>query len=136
MSYQVSAYNPPNIALADARDFRSFRDRVKATFDNQNNYNAQFFQNLIQAINNNAQSWGNLIPSAATIHPTRFMHIVSGTATITTIVPPAGFNGLMALISQNGFSLGTGGNVSRAVSPPIGSLVLLVFHPVTQTWYV
>jgi hypothetical protein len=136
MSYQVQAYNPPNISLAEVRDFRSFRDRVKSAFDIQNNYNAQYFQNLIQAVNTNAQSYGPRITSAATIHPTNFMHIVAGTATITTIVPPAGYNGLLALISQDGFSLGTGGNISRAVSPPIGSLVLTVYHPVTKTWYV
>jgi hypothetical protein len=136
MSYQVQAYNPPNISLAEVRDFRSFRDRVKSAFDIQNNYNAQFFQNMIQAVNTNAQGNGPNIPSAATIHPTNFMHIVTGTATITTIVPPAGYNGLLALISLNGFVLGTGGNISRAVSPPVGALVLAVYHPVTKVWYV
>jgi hypothetical protein len=136
MSYQVQAYNPPNISLAEVRDFRSFRDRVKSAFDIQNNYNAQFFQNMIQAVNTNAQGNGPNIPSAATIHPTNFMHIVTGTATITTIVPPAGYNGLLALISLNGFVLATGGNISRAVSPPIGALVLAVYHPVTKVWYV
>jgi len=135
MSYQVAAYNPPPIALADARDFRSFRDRVKSTFDVQNTYNQQFFQNLVQATNNNAQNYGPNIASAATIHPTQFAHIVTGTATISTIVPPAGFNGLLALISQSGFVLATGGNIAMAKSPAVGSAVLLVYMPVTQRWY-
>jgi hypothetical protein len=136
MSYQVSSYSPPNISLADVRDFRSFRDRVKSIVDTQNNYNQQYFQNLVQAVNNNAQNYGPNIASAATIHPTNFMHIVTGTVTVTTIVPPAGYNGLLALISLNGFALGTGGNISRAVSPPVGALVLAVYHPVTKVWYV
>jgi len=135
MSYQVAAYNPPPIALSDARDFRSFRDRVKSTFDAQNTYNQQFFQNLVQATNNNAQNYGPNIASAATIRPTQFAHIVTGTATISTIVVPAGFNGLLALISQSGFVLATGGNISMAKSPAAGSAVLLVYMPVTQRWY-
>jgi hypothetical protein len=136
VSYQVAAYNPPpSILAADVRDFRSFRDRVKAIFDVQNNYNQQFFQNLVQAINNNAQNYGANIAAAATIHPTTFMHLVTGTATITTIVPPAGFNGQLALIAQAGFSTATGGNISRAVTVAAGQFLMLVYLPPTSTWY-
>jgi|SRR5215469_3789186 len=135
MSYQVAAYNPPPIVLTEVRDFRSFRDRVKSIFDVQNNYNQQFFQNLVQGVNTNGQNYGPNIAAAATIHPTQFMHLISGTATITTIVAPAGFNGQLALIAQAGFSTGTGGNISRAVTVAAGQFLMLVYFPPTQTWY-
>jgi hypothetical protein len=138
VSYQVSSYQPPSINLERARDFRGFRDSVKEALRDKTSYDLQFFQNLVQATNNNAQNYGTNITAAATIHPTEFAHIVTGATKITTIAAPQGFNGLLALIAQStgsGFSTGTGGNISRAVTVAAGQFLLLLYFPPTSIWY-
>lgn len=78
---------------------------------------------------------GDDIASATTIAPSRRLHIVTGTATISTITPPIGFSGLLILIAGGAWALTTGGNISRAVSAATGRANILVYVPREATWY-
>ena len=97
-----------------------------------------YFQLIQQNLNQASATEGQHIASAATITPTAFIMVVTGTATITNIHVPLGFSGQLMLISQNGFSLATGGNISLGTSPvtvPAGTYILLTWVPSTQLWY-
>jgi hypothetical protein len=82
------------------------------------------------------------IASASTIAPTTAVVQVTGTATITTITAPvsvctlAGNSCQITLQSVNGFSLGTGGNISAAMSVPSGSKVTLTYVASSSQWII
>jgi hypothetical protein len=109
---------------------------------------AQWLRDLVAA----TQSWafgthqnlqtnqvfrGPDLASAATLTASYPMHHVTGTATITTISALATFSGgLLFLVNDGAWSLGTGGNIASAYTPPAGGVALLLFDPVAQLWYV
>jgi hypothetical protein len=104
----------------------------------QQQYNVQYFTQLRYNMNQAATEQGADIPSAASINVTNFMHVVTGTATIQTIIPPPNFAGQLMLISQDGFSLATGGNISLFNSPNFlagGAHILLTWVPSKGIWF-
>lgn len=77
------------------------------------------------------------IASAATIAPTTFQTVISGTTSVTTITPPvAGAHMLMfrwTTGTANGFN--TGGNIAIAYTTVTNRPVLLFYDPVTALYY-
>lgn len=74
-------------------------------------------------------------PFGDAITPTNYMHVVAGNSTINTINPATGFSGQVALIAQDGFSLGTSGNIAQPKTVQPNQVVTLQYHPVEQQWY-
>ena len=110
------------------------------TLDRYGQYLLDTMNNLIGPngiINTGTQGAGTPIASAPTIVISDYLHIVTGTATITTISPPLGFSGATILVSQNGFSIGPGGNIliGAVALVPAPVYVQLVYHAALGLWH-
>lgn len=142
MPYQTEGYNPPPVPAKLIQPIRTYED-VRAAITSSALYLQQtrsqevtFFQQLQANINQAATTQGANIAAAATISISSFMHVITGTGTISTMQVPKAFAGLVLLASLNGFSMTTGGNISRAITTTAGQLVIAAFFPVTRIWYV
>ena len=94
------------------------------------------FQTLQTQANSQVQGIQAAIASAGTITATPPTQHVTGTVTITTINAPAGFSGPLWLISDNGFTLGTGGNIAAGTAAiTAGRSVQLIYDPASAMWY-
>lgn len=72
------------------------------------------------------------IASAGTIAPTKRITVVSGTATISTITPPAAIastGGEFILVASGAWTVDTAGNVSAAVTAVSGKHYRFVYEP-------
>jgi hypothetical protein len=82
------------------------------------------------------------VASAATITPGGaggFIHI-TGTATVTTITVPSGCTStsivcIYQMLPDNGFSVGTGGNIDVGETIPINTPTLITWDQNNGTWY-
>jgi len=121
MPYQTEDYTPP--MLPEIRSIKSFEEvrdavtRIMQYLQNLQAAHVNYFQHLRQNINESATTQGADLVAQDTITPTNFMHVVTGTGTIRTIEHPLHHVGHLVLISKDGFSLNTGGNISL-ISPP------------------
>jgi hypothetical protein len=89
-----------------------------------------------------AEYLGTAIAAAATIAPTSLVTHITGTAaTVNTITEPSGCrvsNGQVCeikLISDAGFLMGTGGNISVAKTTVTGQMYVLAYDNNTSKWY-
>ena len=143
MAYQTSDYTPPSLPevptnLKSFEDVRTAVSRMMDYLQRMQANNVLYFQHLRENQNQAATTQGPDIASAATITVTKFMHVVTGNATITTVIAPAHFVGQLMLVSLNGFSLATGGNISTAPSPKAvlpGTYMMLIWVSSRQLWY-
>lgn len=94
------------------------------------------------SVNLNLETSICTVASATTIAPTCPVTHVTGTTTVTTITPPAGCTlttpntaCIDELIFDAGAALGTGGNISNALTTGIGLIATVVYDPTTTTWY-
>lgn len=78
---------------------------------------------------------GDDLASASEIALSRRIHKVTGTAVISTIVPPAGFSGLAYLIADAAWTLTTGGNIAVGVAPLANQALPLIYVPAEELWY-
>jgi hypothetical protein len=65
------------------------------------------------------------------------MNVVTGTATVTTVVQPKNFVGQLMLVSRDGFTLASGGNVSLITNPNVlkpGAHIMLTWIPSMAIW--
>lgn len=127
--------------MRDANNFRDLRDGVKEYLQQKMEDDRDFLVQLTNSHNRNAQAFGPNVASAASMQiDATLQQIVTGTAAIDQIVPPAKFNGFKALYSRDGFSLVAGGPMPGAIATPLtttpGILVLLLYFPPTQEWAV
>jgi hypothetical protein len=77
---------------------------------------------------------GPVLASAASIQITRPVHKISGTVSITTILPPyPGFVGHITLIPLAAMALGTGGNIVKALTGTANTMTTLYFDG--SQWY-
>lgn len=81
---------------------------------------------------------GPALASSATISPTHPIHHVTGTESITTIVPPfTGFVGEIRLIADGAFTMTTGGTsgsaIGTAVTAVANQALAMLFDG--STWY-
>lgn len=93
----------------------------------------RYLVDVVNVLNSATQGVGAPLASATVLKPTNAIHHVTGTATIQTITVPVGFTGPLFLLSDNGFSLTTGGNIATAATVGIGTEAMLVFDAVN--WY-
>ena len=143
MPYPSEEYTPPSLpdVLSNLRTFEDVRSAVSKIMEYLQRVqaaNVLYFQHLRENLNQSATTQGPDIPVAATITVTKFMHVVIGTGTVTTIIPPRFFAGQLMLVSQNGFSLSAGGNISLFTSPNFlqpGAHVMLTWVPSKGFWF-
>ena len=140
MSLPIIDFTPPAIQFNPVPNtFDQVRQTVRqmATYQNQMQSTlVNYFRQNAATINNNSQGYGPDLASAATISPTSTIHVITGTATVSTINIPPGFNGALYLISRDGFSTATGGNIAQAATYPPTALVALVYVPQEVLFYV
>jgi hypothetical protein len=138
MSYIQPAYLPPPIPpkLTAAHNFQDLRDGVKEYLQQNETFTRNYITQLAANHNKNANGFSpDDVAAATTIQVDgNLQQIVTGTAAIETITPPAKFNGFKELYAANGFSLVTGGNIATAITVPAGEVVLLSYFPPTQLW--
>jgi hypothetical protein len=141
MSYQMPEYEPPPIPpkLVSARNFQELREGTKEYLQQTETFTRNHIVQLTNSHNRNAQAFGANVASAATMQVDgTLQQIVTGTAAIGQILPPAKFNGFKALYAADGFSLVTGGAlpgaIASAITVPAGEAVLLMYFPPTETW--
>jgi ABC-type transporter Mla subunit MlaD len=129
--------------LPDFGQIRTFEDvrtalgRMMEYLQRLNNAHHNYFAQLRQNLNQASTEQGQDIVSAATITVSNFMHVITGTATVTTILGPQHFVGQLMLVSKDGFYLATGGNISLFQTPnflgPTAN-VMLTYIPSQQLW--
>lgn len=140
MSQPIQLYNPTPLRVnRGPQTFEQVRQAVAeiGTYLGQLQADQQqYFGQIAGAFNNSGQGFGPNIASATTISPTSTIHVVTGTATIKTINIPPGFNGPLYLVSQNGFSTTTGGNIAQGVTVPSTALLVMVYVPQESLFYI
>lgn len=96
------------------------------------------FQNF-STIQSNLQPKPATIAAAATITPTGFLTILTGTTQVANITPPIdGGVAMIALVFTNanpGAFLDSG-NIESTRDPAQNALILLVYNPIASQWYV
>lgn len=140
MSQFQETYSPPGAPISGGpvssfEDVRGTLNKIALWMVQKSSYDALYLQRLQSSFNQSAQGFGQNVTSAATIRVTDFMHIITGSAAISNILPPMNFNGFLALIAQTGFTLTTGGNIAQANGVPANALALLIYFPPTGIWY-
>lgn len=93
------------------------------------------FDTVMQVVNTGVQGVGPSIASADKIAVSNAIHHITGTATVNTITPSPGHSGPVFLVSDDGFSVGTGGNIGMAKTYSAGQMAHLAFDDVKQMWY-
>jgi hypothetical protein len=86
---------------------------------------------------------GTDIASAATIAPTNYLHLVSGTAAVSLVtLPYADFAGTIALRPTGAFTGATGGSatalnkpIGLAFTAVVGKILFLTYDPTSSLWY-
>ncbi len=97
----------------------------------------EHLSSVVRQLNTGVQGFGADIAAAASITPSAYMHVVTGTAAISRIgTPPRYAGGPLVLIAADGFSLATGGNIASAAAVTAGTAVVLNYHSRNKLWYV
>lgn len=139
MSFQQQIYTTPPIPpqLANARTFQDLREGTKQYLSMLGKYHFDTFNGIVKNANLNTQGLGQTIASAATITVTQSLHDISGTAKISTIIPPKGFQGMLMLmaLTDPGFTLSPGGNIDVDSDTLVPSYTILCFQPARKLWF-
>lgn len=143
MPYQSLEYTPPSLPevasnLKTFEDVRTAIGRIVEYLQRLQAADAAYFQHLRENLNQSSTTQGPDIVSAPTITVTQFMHVVTGTATVTTINPPLHFAGQLMLVSHDGFVLASGGNISLFQTPNFlrpNAHILLTYVPSQNLWF-
>lgn len=137
MNRALAQYNPPSFNVPPTHEYKAFFDTVVDFLQNrQAQYQIQFLQQVIEVINTGTQTFGLDLPATATLNITNWAHRISGTGTIVTITPPNGFQSFIVLLSLDGFTYTTGGNISNSGGVTAGHPALLIYDPVGLLWWV
>jgi hypothetical protein len=122
-------YNPPEYMPQS----EGLRDQVKGFLD----YWRTFFvyQKKWTADSQSADpSPFSTIPSATILPVSRKVQAVSGSVTVQTISALPSFSPFV-ILAVDGFSTGTSGNISAAVTVAPGTAIHFYYHPVLQKWF-
>lgn len=94
------------------------------------------FQDL-STVQNNLQQKPVTIASAATVAPTTFVSLISGTTAIATITPPVTGAHLIVMIftTTTPVAFTTTGNIKAVVTPIQNVPVYLVYNPLENKYY-
>ena len=75
------------------------------------------------------------IASAATIAPTGFLTVISGTAAINTITPPVSGVHMLCFLPSGAFTMGTSGNIAvAATGATVGVPMFVIYNPLTKKY--
>lgn len=142
MAYLTDTYNPPPVKdvgpLKTFGDLRTGIARIHEYLHQVRSSEITYFAHLQENLNQNTSTQGPDIPATTTIQITKFMHVITGTGTVTTIVPPANYTGQVMLISRDGFNMANGGNISLFSSPNFlsaGAHIILTFVQSKNLWF-
>lgn len=92
----------------------------------------------LSTVQSNSQLFAATIASTTTISPSTFLTFISGTTNIATITPPVTGTVMLAFVwtTTSPGSFLTTGNISvGSTTMTKNGLVLLVFDPPTNKWY-
>jgi hypothetical protein len=133
---QIPRYDPPAVTLTAGNNlFAAVRTLERAVLA-LHQYLYDWLTLVADQINTGYQGFARQsVAAAATVSVSARQTLVTGTATIQTINAPPGFSGQIVLISQDGFSTGTLGNIAAAKTVPAGQAILLEYFPPTAKWY-
>lgn len=94
------------------------------------------FQNL-STVQNNLQPTPRTIASAASISPSTYLTMVTGTVAIATIVPPVSGPLQLAFVftTTTPVAFTTTGNIAAVSTPTQNVLQIGVYDPVSRKWY-
>lgn len=142
MPFATVDYTPP--ALPDLKELRTIEDiraaitRIAEYLQRLNATHIQYFMLLKQNLNESATTQGADLASVDPLSPTNFMHMVTGSGTVTTINTPLYYAGQLMLFAQDGFYLASGGNISLFQSPNYlapGAHIMLTYVPTRGLWF-
>jgi hypothetical protein len=79
-----------------------------------------------------------ILPVTPILDPKTDVVYLTGTGTITTIIPHygGGFSGLLILIPQLEITFGTGGNIFQGITAPANRVVMLVYSKGLGQWII
>lgn len=90
----------------------------------------------LSTIQSGLQPTPRTIASAATIAPTTFLTVVTGTTQLVNITPPMqGVHMLVFLFPDAMGAFSTGGNIAVAADPGVNIALIMVYNPVTAKYY-
>lgn len=93
------------------------------------------FQNL-STVQSKVQPGPATLAAAATIAPTTFMTLITGTTAIVNVTPPVTGSHMLVLIPGAAFTMTTAGNLLTAITAAINAPVLLFYNPALGKYYV
>jgi len=142
MPYQAEDYVPPSLPeLREIKNFHEVRDavsRVMQYLQQLQAHHITYFTQFRESVNSmGTTESADYLPSVDPLVPTRFMNVVTGNGTITTINRPRNFVGQLMLVSRDGFFLASGGNVQLITSPnnlKPGAHIMLTWIPSLNVW--
>lgn len=89
------------------------------------------FQNF-STVQSNLQPGPQTITAAASITPTTFLSVLSGTTAVATIVPPVTGTHMLAVISgTTTAAFTTSGNITGVTTASTTAPTLLIYNPLT-----
>jgi hypothetical protein len=74
------------------------------------------------------------LASAATIAPSTFLTVLTGSVAVATITPPVTHSHMLALLFASTAGVVTGGNIATAKVSVVGEVILLVYNSSTQKY--
>jgi hypothetical protein len=94
------------------------------------------FQNL-STVQSNQQPKPATIASAATIAPTTYLSVITGTVAIATITPPVSGACQLAFVftTTTPVAFTTTGNIANVTTPTTNVLQVGVYNPSTNKWH-
>lgn len=92
---------------------------------------------LLSTVSNSGMPKATTIASAATIAPSTYLTMVSGTVALVNITPPVTGWCQLAFVFTNAApaAFSTAGNIAVAFAPVQNVLAIGVYNPVTNKWY-
>lgn len=134
----MSPFAPPAVPARTGNfrgDFHILDSFIRERFTA---YLFNFLNQFVSIFNNGPQGEGAPIASAAIISPTSFIHHITGSTPISTIQVPIGypFAGILCLVSDNGVTLSTGGNIATSVTLTAGQMAILAFSQSSKYWHI
>jgi hypothetical protein len=91
----------------------------------------------LSTVQSNVQPGPVTLTAAATLAPTTFLTIVTGTTALATITPPVNGTHMLAFApsATNWAGTVTTGNILVATTPAQNKVQLLVYNPLTAKYY-
>ena len=133
----IPFFNP---AVVDFKPTRTFPEWLKRLADQlpryMDNLRTYFDSTLLPPLNSALYGLGQDIASAATISPTNYVHLVTGSVNVQTINAPMNFANSIVLIARDGFSTVATGNILLAVTITANHAGVFTYHGALQKWSV